>query len=210
MHGAVGTPLVWKKIIEEMDRKKFQPWFYFYPSGLRLDEVAETLNEIIKRIHASFEFNTLYVTAHSMGGLVSRAFILKNIHADKQDYIKQFVAISTPWNGHRLTAKGIKVVPSAIPSWHDMVPDSQFIRSIYEKGFSPDIKYYLLFSFRGDCSLLQNNNDGTVEISSELDYRAQSGAEKTIGFNEDHTSILGSQKLLEIYNDILNGEQVRW
>jgi pimeloyl-ACP methyl ester carboxylesterase len=209
VHGAVGTPVGWKKIIEKMDRKKFQPWFYYYPSGFRLDDVAAALNEIIKRIHQTYGFKTLYVTAHSMGGLVSRSFITRNVHEDKQDYIKLFVSISTPWNGHRLVAKGIEGAPAAIPSWHDMVPDSEFIRSIYQKDFTSDIKFYLLFSFRGDCSILLNNNDGTVELSSELDYRAQAGAERIIGFDEDHGSILISPKFLELYHAILNEGQDR-
>ncbi len=210
VHGAVGSPKIWKETIEKMDRDKFQPWFYYYPSGFRLDDVAAALNEIIKMIHQTYEFNTLYVTAHSMGGLVSRAFIMKNVNEDKQDYIKLFVSISTPWNGHRLTEKGIKGAPAAIPSWHDMVPDSKFIQSIYQKDFISDIKYYLLFSFRGKCSMFIANNDGSVELSSELDYRAQAGAEKIIGFDEDHTSILASSKFQEVYHGILNEGQVRW
>lgn len=69
IHGAVGNPADWKKTVDQMDRSKFQPWFYYYPSGIRLDDAASALNEIIKRIHAAYGFKTLYVTAQSMGGL---------------------------------------------------------------------------------------------------------------------------------------------
>ena len=205
VHGALGTPLGWKKIVEQMDRSKFQPWFYYYPSGIPLDNTASGLNEIIKRIHAAYGFKTLYVTAHSMGGLVSRSFIMRNIHTDKQDYIKLFVSISTPWNGHRLTAKGVEGAPAAIPSWYDMIPESDFIKSIFKKQFPPGLKYYLLFSYRGDYSLLLHNNDGTVELSSELDYRAQEEAIKVFGFDEDHGSIVFSPKLIKYYHEILSG-----
>ena len=204
VHGAVGTPLGWKKIVETMDRTKFQPWFYYYPSGIRLDDAASGLNEIIKRIHASYGFKTLFVTAHSMGGLVSRSFIMRNVYGDKQDYIKLFVSISTPWNGHRLSAKGVEGAPTAVPSWHDMIPDSPFIQTLYKKDFPPELKFYLLFSHRGDCSLFLYNNDGTVELASELDFRAQAGAERVIGFDEDHDSILISPGVLEYYHKILD------
>jgi len=203
VHGAVGTPEGWKKTVEQMDRTKFQPWFYYYPSGLRLDSVANALNEIIKRIHQSYRFKALYVTAQSMGGLVARSFIMKNVYDDNQDYIKLFVSISTPWNGHRLTAKGVESAPAAIPSWHDMIPESEFIQSIFKDKFPPKLKFYLLFSYRGDCSLLLHNNDGTVELSSELDYRAQDEAEKVFGFDEDHGSIVFSPKYLEYFRSIL-------
>jgi len=205
IHGASGNPADWKKTIDRMDRTKFQPWLYYYPSGLRLDSIAGALNEIIKRVYQAYRFKTLYVTAQSMGGLVARSFILKNFYDDHQDYIKLFVSISTPWNGHRLTAKGVQGAPTAIPSWHDMVPESEFIRSIFKRPFFPGLKYYLLFSYRGDCSLLMQNNDGTVELSSELDYRAQAEANKIYGFDEDHGSIVFSPKYLEYYQRILSG-----
>ncbi|MEE4263991.1 MAG: alpha/beta hydrolase [Desulfobacteraceae bacterium] len=203
IHGAVGTPEGWKKTVEQMDRTKFQPWFYYFPSGLRLDNLAGALNEIIKRIHQTYGFKTLYVTAQSMGGLVARSFIIKNVYDDNQDYIKLFVSISTPWNGHRLTAKGVESAPASIPSWHDMIPESDFIQSIFKDKFPPKLKFYLLFSYRGDCSLLLQNNDGTVELSSELDCRAQDEAEKVFGFDEDHGSIVFSPKYLEYFRTIL-------
>jgi len=204
IHGAVGNPADWKKTIERMDGTKFQPWFYYYPSGIRLDDAASALNEIIKRIHAAYGFKTLYVTAQSMGGLVARSFILRNVYEDKQDYIKLFVSVSTPWNGHRLTVNGVKAAPAAVPSWHDMVPGSEFIQSLYKYEFPADLKFYLLFSYRGDCSLFLNNNDGTVELSSELDYRAQSEATGIYGFNENHGSIVFSPTFIEYYQRILN------
>jgi len=204
VHGAVGTPGAYHKIVEKMDRDRFQPWFYYYPSGIELDDAASALNEIIKRIHAAYEFKTLYVTAQSMGGLVARSFIMRNIYADRQNYIKLFVSISTPWNGHRLTARGVEAAPAAIPSWHDMVPESEFIKSIYRHKFPAYLKFYLLFSYRGDCSLMLENNDGTVELSSELDYRPQKEAARVFGFDEDHGSIVFSPKFIEYYHGILN------
>jgi len=203
VHGALGSPEGWKTMVERLDRKKFQPWFYYYPSGLRLKKNATALNEIIKRLHRTYSFNSLYVTAQSIGGLMARAFIIKNVHEDKQDYIKLFVSISTPWNGHRLTAKGVEGAPAAIPSWYDLVPESEFIQDLFKNKFPVALKYYLLFSYRGDCSLLLKNNDGTVELSSELDHRAQDEAVKVIGFDEDHGSIVYSPKFIDYYNRIL-------
>jgi len=203
VHGATGTPFGWKKIVNEIDLNQYQPWFYYYPSGLRLDANANVLNYIIKKLHNKYRFDRLYVTAHSMGGLVSRSFIMKNVYEDEQDYIKLFVSISTPWNGHRLSEKGVKQSPAVIPSWHDMVPDSEFIKSIYKQKWPSDLKFYLFFSFRGDCKLMLANNDGTVELSSELDYRAQADAEGMVGFDEEHEGILYSQKFFDYYNQIL-------
>ena len=51
--------------------------------------------------------------------------------------------------------------------------------------------------------MLMANNDGSVELASELDYRAQEEAKKIIGFDEDHVSILSSQIFIDYYNQTL-------
>jgi hypothetical protein len=131
-----------------------------------------------------------------MGGLVARSFILKNGHENQQDIVKLFVSISSPWNGHRLTAKGVQQAPTAVPSWHDMVPDSPFIRSLFARRLPESVTYDLFFSYRGDCSLFLENNDGTVELASELDIRAQREARRIYGYDEDHGSILASAEAI--------------
>ena len=129
---------------------------------------------------------------------------MKNVYEDGEDYIKLFVSISTPWDGHRAAEKGVKDAPSAIPSWHDMVPGSEFIQSVYERKLPSQIKFHLFFSFRGDCKMLMGNNDGAVELTSELDYRAQKEAQRIYGFDEDHVAILSSQIVIDHYNQVLN------
>lgn len=206
IHGAVGTPVGWKPLISGMDRKRFQPWFYYYPSGVRLEIAAKGLNHLVKKLHDAYGFDTLYVTAHSMGGLVARAFILNNLQVAHHDYVKRFIAISTPWNGHIMSAKGVEQAPEAVPSWHDMVPDSPFIQTLYQKKLAPAVEIAMLISVRGDCSLFLANNDGSVEIASQLDYRAQAEASHVFGFDEDHNSILTSPTVIAHYNRILNAD----
>ena len=45
VHGIGGTPLDWKYLAKGLDRHRFQPWFYYYPSGLRLNLVSGLLHE---------------------------------------------------------------------------------------------------------------------------------------------------------------------
>ena len=209
IHGAVGTPLGWKETVEHLDRKRFQPWFYYYPSGLSLNKLGKALNSIVMVLHERYGFKEMHVVAQSMGGLVARSFILQNVHDSRQTFIKSFISISTPWNGHKLTAKGVERAPSAIPSWYDMVPDSEFIQTLYKRKFPPSLHHYLLFSYKGDCSLFLANNDGTVELSSELDWRAQGEAERIFGYDEDHGSILFNKQVLLQIRDLLTAESRR-
>jgi len=200
VHGAVGTPSVWKTMAESLDPNCFQSWAYYYPSGMRLDKISTALNNMINRLQENYGFERIGVIAHSMGGLVSRSFILKQLNEEGQGTVRAFVSISTPWGGMKIAAKGVEHAPEAIPSWRDVEPKSQFIKNIYAESLHPRIPHYLLFGFRGDCSMFMANNDGSVEVSSELDVRAQDDAVFVRGLNEDHMSILESKKAAEYLN----------
>ncbi|MBV5342110.1 alpha/beta hydrolase, partial [bacterium] len=123
----------WKKIINHIDTDRFQPWYYYYPSGLPLEKNSRALNQLVMALHRHYGFQEMYVVAHSMGGLVARSFILQNFHDSGQNFVKRFISISTPWNGHRLSAKGVEQLPTAVPSWHDMIPNSHFIESLFQQ-----------------------------------------------------------------------------
>jgi len=200
VHGAAGTPHSWKTLAESLDQKRFQPWVYYYPSGMRLDSLSTALNKIVNRLQNDYGFERMGVVAHSMGGLVSRSFILKHRLEKENGTVEVFVSFSTPWGGVATAAKGVEHAPEAIPSWRDVEPKSQFIKNIYAESLHPRIPHYLLFGFRGDCSMFMANNDGSVEVSSELDVRAQDDAVFVRGMNEDHMSILESERAAEYLN----------
>jgi len=203
VHGAAGTPRHFQYLAEHIDRSRFQPWFYHYPSGIPLEKISGFLNVLIKILHDDYQFDQLYVTAHSMGGLVSRSFILKNLIEDGNDYIKLFVSISTPWGGLETAQKGVESAPAVIPSWHDVVPNSPFIQGVFSKSLKPQIDYYLIFSYKGDCSLFMDNNDGSVTLRAQLDLRAQKDALSKWGFDQGHVGILSSPEVLQTYEEIL-------
>ena len=192
VHGAAGTPRSWKPMATSLDLNRFQPWVFYYPSGLRLDQISTALNIMVQRLQADYGFERMGVVAHSMGGLVSRSFILKHM-VNGLGTVRVFVSISTPWGGMAMAAEGVKSAPEAIPSWYDVEPESEFIQQIFDDPFSPQVPHYLLFGYQGKCSMFMANNDGTVEVSSQLDLRAQKDAKDVRGFDDDHMSILTSK-----------------
>ena len=200
VHGAAGTPRAWKTLAKSLDPQRFQIWVYYYPSGFRLDVISTALNKIITRLQSDYGFEQMGVVAHSMGGLVSRSFILKHMAEDHKATIKVFVSFSTPWGGVATAAKGVEHAPEAIPSWRDVEPKSEFLKRIYADSLKPILPHYLFFGYRGDCSLVMANSDGTIEILSQLDMRAQDDAVFVRGQNEDHMSILESKKSADYLN----------
>jgi hypothetical protein len=138
-----------------------------------------------------------------MGGLVSKDFIEQATYDDNAEFIKLFVSISTPWNGHPAARYGVEFSPATIPSWIDMVPESEYQQSLFVRKLKNNIDYYLFFGYRGRNGIIGENSDGTVSLSSMLKHAAQQEARKIYGFNEDHVSILSSDEVFDTYNNIL-------
>ena len=87
------------------------------------------------QLQARHGFRRLHLVAHSIGGLVARAFLAR--HGAGFPYVKLFVSISTPWQGETLAAFGVHGLPASVPLWHDLQPRSPFLRTLFERKLPP-------------------------------------------------------------------------
>ena len=202
IHGATGTPRGWRYFVDHIDRTRFQPWFFYYPTGARIESMSYLLLWKLSNLQAKYQFDEIYITAHSMGGLVARSFIVN--YGRQFPCVKLFISLATPWGGDRMAGLGVQQSPVVIPSWIDMQPEGQFIKALYRMTMPESVSFYLFYGYKGSRSPFRRNNDGTVTLSSLLDRRPQSEAEMSYAFNEDHTSILFSEEVLAQYNAILD------
>ncbi|MDP1992430.1 MAG: alpha/beta hydrolase [Syntrophales bacterium] len=202
VHGATGTPAGWEFFINNIDRTRFQPWFFYYPSGARIKSMSYLLFWKLFNLQIKYKFVKMYITAHSMGGLVVRSFIMD--YGRYFPYVKLFISLATPWGGDRMAEYGVKQSPAVIPSWIDMQPEGEFIKSLYRTKMPETISFYMFSGHRGGRNPFQSNNDGTITLSSILDLRPQAEAKMNYAFNEDHASIAFSKEVLAQYNTIIN------
>ncbi|MFZ3046799.1 MAG: alpha/beta hydrolase [Desulfatirhabdiaceae bacterium] len=202
VHGACGTPAGWKYFVNNIDRTRFQPWFFYYPTGARIQSMSYLLYWKLFNLQIKYKFDTIYITAHSMGGLVARSFIVD--YGRYFPYVKLFISLATPWGGDRMAEYGVKQSPSVIPSWIDMQPEGEFIQSLYRTKIPDTTSFYMFSGHRGSRNPFQSNNDGTISLSSILDLRPQAEAKMNYAFNEDHASIALSKEVLAQYNTIIN------
>jgi pimeloyl-ACP methyl ester carboxylesterase len=202
VHGATGTPKGWQAFIDNIDRTRFQPWFFYYPSGARIKSMAYLMLWKLMNLQYKYNFDTIYITAHSMGGLVARSFIMD--YGEGFPGIKLFIAFATPWGGDQMATYGVQQSPAVIPSWIDMQPEGEFIQSLYSKKFPDTIDFYMFYGHRGNRNPFRSNNDGTITLASLLDSRPQAEAQMNYGFDEDHTSIVTSEPAIAQYNLIIN------
>jgi pimeloyl-ACP methyl ester carboxylesterase/uncharacterized protein (DUF2141 family) len=203
VHGINGTPQNFGTLIERLDRRRFQPWVYYYPSGAELSKVADHLTQTMRKLQLQYGFTSFAVVAHSMGGLVSRGFLQRYREGGRGAAVPLFVSIATPWGGHKAAETGVKTAPAVVRVWIDMSPGSEYLNSLYARD--PGVPHYLLFTFRQGGVSLGEANDGTVTVASQLRASAQQGAARIEGFNETHMSVLESAAVSERLNALLAG-----
>jgi pimeloyl-ACP methyl ester carboxylesterase len=206
VHGSGGNPTDFRFLIERIDRSRYQPWVYFYPTGMRLERQSELLYKIVAILHSQLEFRQMALLSHSMGGLVMRGFLAEAARNSSPIEFPVFISLSAPWQGHAGAGKGVERSPAVVPAWRDMAPASRFLSELWETALPAETAYFLLFGYNGGFSwMIDRNNDGAVSIASQLDPRAQSAARRMFGFDEDHGSILTSPGVSETVNAILGG-----
>ena len=205
VHGIGGSPRDLRVPIERLDRTRFQAWVYYYPSGFRLQTIANALSRNLPRLRQKLGFKTLYVVAHSMGGLVSRRAIL-DMDADPQarDLVGLFVTVSSPLAGHAAVKWGLALTPEPVPAWIDLDPEGEFIKALAQP-LPEHIPYYMLFGFRrGGNLFMPSSSDSVVPVESELPMWAQRQAVRIWGFDLDHMKILTEDEPVTILLGILD------
>jgi pimeloyl-ACP methyl ester carboxylesterase len=207
VHGSGATPADFRFLVDRVDRSRYQPWVYFYPTGMRLDRQSRLLYRALAILHEQLGFRQLCLIAHSMGGLVSRGFLSEAVRNGFPVEVPVFVSLSAPWQGHAGAAKGVERSPAVIPAWRDMAPASPFLQELWATPLPDGTAYHLLFGYSGGFSLMiDRNNDGGVSLASQLDPRAQTAARRMFGFDEDHGGILASPAVAATVNALLRGE----
>jgi pimeloyl-ACP methyl ester carboxylesterase len=211
VHGISGYPQQFAALIASLDHERFQPWFYFYPSGFPLDGLSLHLATLLERLQVKHGFDELAVVAHSMGGLVSRGAILKYQESTGRDDVRLFITISTPWGGD-VKAEKAGEAPFELPeSLADMDPRSDYLRWIFyqdearkqHRPLPEHVEYHMMFGFRmpGSSPVA---NDGTVTLASETRPEAQQEAASIRAMDHGHVDILASEAVASRLNLLLD------
>jgi pimeloyl-ACP methyl ester carboxylesterase len=203
VHGINGTPLNFDYLIEHLDRTQFQPWVYYYPSGAHLAAIADHLTQTMTKLQQRYHFKRFAVVAHSMGGLVSRGFILRYSDTGGAGAIPLFMTISTPWGGHKAAELGVKTAPVVVRVWYDMAPGSDYLRSIFSRPLPAGTVQHLVFTFNRNGNSFGESNDHTVTVASELLPQAQREALRSYGFDDTHMSVLQDPEVSSLLDRLL-------
>lgn len=203
VHGIDGSARDFVKLVDKLDRNRYRPWFFHYPSGGDLDQLAELFYQIFLsgKLHRQPEM-PLIVVAHSMGGLVVRAAINKYRGHARENRVQLFISIASPFGGHAAAASGEKHGLIVLPSWRDLNPENSFIGNLYRKPLPEFVHHELIYAYQNpDTIKLGENSDGVVALTSQLHAPAQQQASGQFGFDNTHSDVLDSEAVFAHIQD---------
>ncbi len=205
VHGSGGTPRDWRTVVEGLDRKRFQPWFFYYPSGLRIETVAGIFHDLFLSGRV-VRTDGMVIVAHSQGGLVVREAMNLSEAREGENVPQLFISICTPFGGVDMAATAVAHSPVIVPSWIDLASGSDFINALHRRSLPKGMCFELFFAY-GNSHILKlgPNGDETVSLRSQLDPRAQKESLHIRGFNDTHSDILRNREVLEEFSSILAG-----
>jgi pimeloyl-ACP methyl ester carboxylesterase len=185
VHGISGSARSFDKVIESLDTKQFQPWVLQYPSGMRLDDVSDYLQRALNDLHARYKFPRIAIVAHSMGGLMTRSFVMKHEQSQSLYQIAFGITINSPLQGMDSAASGVKTSPIVVPAWRDLASNSEYVQRVTAWQWPKAIPYHLVFSY-----LPGEESDGVIPLKSQLSLSLQDQAVRIYGFQNEHTKVL--------------------
>ncbi|WP_019569209.1 alpha/beta fold hydrolase [Thioalkalivibrio sp. ALE11] len=205
IHGMNGSPVSFEALVEDLDTRRFQPWAYYYPSGVPLDAAAVHLAQVMEELELRHDLERYQVVAHSMGGLVARGFLLERERRGAPARVPRLVTLATPWGGHRMAATGVAHAPVVVPVWRDMAPGSEFLEGLFAGSAGIPAETHLLFAHRRDSGRSRELTDGVVSLESMLRPEAQAAAASLYGVDATHAGILEHPRTLERVRTLLEG-----
>lgn len=201
VHGIGGTPQGFEYLVEGLDRSRYQPWFFYYPSGMPVEKLGSLLAYLLQFADQTktFASNRVIVVAHSSGGLVALS-ALEQLSADGVPaYIKGYISFSVPYGGVASVQTALDHAPAIVPVWRDMAPGSTFLEHLYRGRAKLKLPFYLFFGYIPGAS-----GDGTIDLDSQLEARIHLTVTQNYGFKVTHVGILSDEGVRENFNRVLD------
>lgn len=189
VHGIGGSSREFQAISQKLDTKYYKSLYFHYPSGADLNQMAELFYSIFLsgELYRS-PTSPMILVAHSMGGLIVKEALNRYQNNDKENEIKLFISMASPFGGHpSVPDKKSKITPYLLPAWKNLNTSSKFIKNLFRKPLPQSVNHNLIFFYKNISKInLNTSSDGTIPVHSQLRNPVQQQAKVTRGFNKSH------------------------
>jgi pimeloyl-ACP methyl ester carboxylesterase len=217
VHGIGGSPAEFRSLIERMDRTRYKPWLYFYPSGGDLAQLARLFRDIfLSGSVIALGDTPIVIVAHSMGGLLVREALNQCEHGSCGNRVTLLITVATPFGGMPSAHAGVARAPLVPPAWRALDPSGSFIQALFRHPLPEATTHHLIYTYRRSADSTQGT-DGVVPLSSQLASGARTKAAMLHGFKSGHTEVLHNPAaitcILELVHNVRSGipeEQIRF
>ncbi|WP_347320848.1 alpha/beta hydrolase [Rossellomorea sp. RS05] len=181
------TKYIYKGILDEFGESSFSLFPYDWRKSI-LDHVDSLVSTIMREYEATGESVT--VVAHSMGGLLAKAALLKINDEGLSDKVNKLVTIGTPWNGapdsfkallygepgifedftnifQFANTKATRKIARMYPSVYQLLPNETYFRN--PDGNFIATKDGMDMAFSSFKTMIQNLHDSDKEESEFVD-----------------------------------------
>lgn len=199
VHGIGGSARDFAGLVAHLDRRRFKPWFFHYPSGMDLKQLAAMFHRLFLsgQVIPLGDEMPFVIVAHSLGGLIVREAFNLQTGAPGENRVARLITLASPLGGHP-GARDAERAPVVLPVWRNLNPDSEFIARLYRKPLPATTRYHLLFAHGDERRIrLGANSDGVVPLASQLYAPAQQEASRQFGIDDTHAGILANPTALD-------------
>ena len=197
VHGIGGSPRQFSTMVEGLDRTRSKPWFFYYPSGADLEQLARLFHDVFLSGRViPREGAPMVIVAHSMGGLVVREAMNLRTAAGSGVDVAAIVTLATPFGGDPSARLGVDNAPIVPPAWRDLDPAGAFIQGLFRQPLPPSTEHHLIYAYRSRDDIARGS-DGVVPLAQQLPAPALRSATRTYGFEAEHTAILRTPRAVD-------------
>lgn len=205
VHGMGGSAKEFEYIVERMDRTRYKPWFFHYPSGGDLAQLAHLFYDIFLSgtVIPANETPTV-VVAHSMGGLIAREAMNRYERGSAGNRVDLFISLATPFGGEPSAGVGVKRAPFVPPAWRGLDPGGEFIDQLFRHPLPESTSHHLIYAYRNTRNVARGT-DGVIPLSSQLANDARDQATVLSGFKSGHAEILRNPAAIARIIELVGG-----
>lgn len=181
VHGMDSDRANWSAMAQLLQSRDYQVAYFTYPSDQPLADSAELLAASMVSLRESFPTLPLNLLAHSMGGLIARAYVEGDHYAGGVEHL---ILIAPPNQGSKWTRYRLLLEiqehyhlwrhePNWQPSWiitdglgeagRDLKPDSEFLGRLNALPRRENVKYTIIAGSQHPAARITSN---IVEASS--------------------------------------------